>query len=348
MSALAPTLQAFFTDRLVRQRHASPETVAAYRDGLRLLVGFASQVARKAPSQLDIADLDATVIASFLDHLEHQRRNSVRTRNARLAAIHSLYRYAALRHPEHAELIQRVLAIPSKRCDRALISFLTRQEVATLIATPDRSTWTGRRDHALLQLAIQTGLRASELLRLTRGDLHLGTGPHVGCRGKGRKNRITPLIASTVATLRTWLAERGGTPTDPLFPTRRGRALSRDAFGTPARKLRRHRYARMPVIANQTDLGPRPPAHCRHAVTAGRRRYLRNRALARPRERRDDANLPPRRLASQRTSPCAHAPANNKAWPLPALRLPAGLPGGPVIMPIFSAPSELGTGPVSA
>ena len=166
MSALAPTLQAFFTDRLVRQRHVSPETVAAYRDGLRLLVGFASQVAHKAPSRLDIADLDATLIASFLDHLERDRQNSVRTRNARLAAIHSLYRYAALRHPEHAELIQRVLAIPPKRCDRALISFLTRQEVATLIATPDRSTWTGRRDHALLQLATQTGLRASELLRL--------------------------------------------------------------------------------------------------------------------------------------------------------------------------------------
>lgn len=243
MSALAPTLQAFFTDRLVRQRHVSPETVAAYRDGLRLLVGFASQVARKAPSQLDIADLDATVIASFLDHLEHERRNSVRTRNARLAAIHSLYRYAALRHPEHAELIRRVLAIPSKRCDRALISFLTRQEVARLIATPDRSTWTGRRDHALLQLAIQTGLRASELLRLTRGDLHLGTGPHVSCRGKGRKNRITPLLASTVATLRTWLAERGGTPTDPLFPTRRGRALSRDAL--------EHRLAHYVAIATR-------------------------------------------------------------------------------------------------
>ena len=133
------------------------------------------------------------------------------------------------RHAEHAELIQRVLAIPPKRCDRALISFLTRPEVAALLASPDRSTWTGRRDHALLQLAVQTGLRASEPLRLTCSDLHLGTGPYVSCRGKGRKNRITPLIASTVATLRTWLAERGGGPTDPLFPTRRGRALSRDA-----------------------------------------------------------------------------------------------------------------------
>src|SRR5579872_3819348 len=164
MSALAPTLQAFFTDRLARQRHASPETVAAYRDALRLLVCFASQHVHKPPSELSIADLDATLVASFLDHLEHERRNSVRTRNARLAAVHSLYRYAALRHPEHAELIQRVLAIPPKRFDRALISFLTRQEVAALLASPDRSTWAGRRDYALLVLAIQTGLRASELI----------------------------------------------------------------------------------------------------------------------------------------------------------------------------------------
>jgi len=229
MSALAPTLQAFFTDRLARQRHASPETVAAYRDALRLLVCFASQHVHKPPSELSIADLDATLVASFLDHLEHERRNSVRTRNARLAAVHSLYRYAALRHPEHAELIQRVLAIPPKRFDRALISFLTRQEVAALLASPDRSTWAGRRDYALLVLAIQTGLRASELIGLTCGDLHLGSGPHVSCRGKGRKNRITPLIAGTVATLRVWIAERAGGPTEPLFPTHRGRALSRDA-----------------------------------------------------------------------------------------------------------------------
>ena len=229
MTALAPTLQAFFTDRLARQRHASPETVAAYRDALRLLVCFASHQVHKLPSQLGIDDLDASLIASFLDHLERERGNSVRTRNARLAAVHSLFRYAALRHPEHAELIQRVLAIPPKRFDRALISFLSRQEVAALLAGPDRSSWTGRRDYALFLLAVQTGMRASELIGLTCGDLHLGHGPHVSCRGKGRKDRITPLIAGTVATLRVWLAERRGSPTDPLFPTRRGRALSRDA-----------------------------------------------------------------------------------------------------------------------
>jgi integrase/recombinase XerD len=244
MSALAPTLQAFFTDRLARQRHASPETVAAYRDALRLLVCFAAQQAHKPPSQLDIADLDASLITSFLDHLEHERANSVRTRNARLAAIHSLFRYAALRHPEHAEIIQRVLAIPPKRFDRALISFLTRPEVEALLASPDRSTWTGRRDHALLLLAIQTGFRASELIGLTCGDVHLGSGAHVSCRGKGRKDRITPLIANTVAALRVWLAERAGAAADPLFPTHRGRALSRDAV--------EHRLAKYVPLAAQT------------------------------------------------------------------------------------------------
>jgi site-specific recombinase XerD len=230
MSALAPTLQAFFTERLARQRHASPETVATYRDAMRLLVGFASQRVRKQPSQLDIADLDAALIGGFLDHLERERGNSVRTRNARLAAVHSLFRYAALRHPEHAELIQRVLAIPPKRFDRALVSFLTRPEVDALLVSPDRITWTGRRDHALLLLAIQTGLRASELIGLTCGDVHLGSGSHVSCHGKGRKDRITPLVAGTAATLRVWLAERAGQPADPLFPTRQGRPLSRDAI----------------------------------------------------------------------------------------------------------------------
>jgi site-specific recombinase XerD len=179
---------------------------------------------------LDIGDLDAPLITAFLDSLEQQRRNTVRTRNARLAAVHSLFRYAALRHPEHAAVIQRVLAIPPKRFDRALVNFLTRSEVDALLASPDRSTRTGRRDHALLLLAIQTGLRASELTRLTCGDIHLGSGPHVSCHGKGRKDRITPLLTGTVTTLKNWLAERAGGPSDPLFATRRGRTLTRDAI----------------------------------------------------------------------------------------------------------------------
>ena len=230
MSALAPTLQAFFTERLIRQRQVSPHPVAAYRDTLRLLLGYAAQHAGVSPSRLDIADLDAPLISGFLDHLEHERGNSARTRNARLAAIHSLFRFAALQHPEHAQSISRVLAIPAKRCDQALITHLTDDEVDALLAACDRTTWTGRRDHTLLLLAAQTGLRISELTGLTRRDVHLGFGAHVACHGKGRKDRITPLTTTTVAALRTWLTERSGEPADPVFATRRGHTLSRDAI----------------------------------------------------------------------------------------------------------------------
>jgi site-specific recombinase XerD len=237
MSALAPTLQAFFTDRLIGQRHASPNTIAAYRDTLRLLLDFASKQLHREPCQLDIGDLDASLIAAFLTHLETNRGNSVKTRNARLAAIHSLYRYTALRHPEHAEDIQRVLAIPPKRSDRALVTFLNRSEIDALLAAPDRSTWTGRRDHALLLTAIQTGLRASELTGLNCGDVHLAAGAHVSCQGKGRKQRITPLTAVTIAVLRVWLAERAGKADEPVFPTARGKRLSRDGL---ERRLAKH------------------------------------------------------------------------------------------------------------
>ena len=230
MSALGPTLQAFFTDRLLRQRNASPHTVAAYRDAWRMLLVFAQEQTGTPAYKLDLAELDAQLISSFLEHLEVERGNSVRTRNARLAAIHSLFRFAALRHPEHAALVQRVLAIPPKRFDRALVTHLTEEEIDALLCGPDRSTWTGRRDHALLLLAVQTGLRASELIGLSLGDVHLGSGAHVSCRGKGRKQRITPLTSGTVATVRVWVAERGGAAADPLFPTRRGGRLSRDAL----------------------------------------------------------------------------------------------------------------------
>lgn len=229
MSAFAPTLQAFFSDRLVRQRQASPQTIAAYRDTLRLLVCFAAERTGRAPSRLDLGELDAPLVGAFLDHLERVRGNGVRTRNARLAAIHSLFRYAALRHPEHAESIARVLAIPPKRFARNLVTYLAEPEIDALLAAPDRTSWTGRRDHALLLVAIQTGLRVSELIGLRCADVRLGTAAHVACRGKGRKERITPLTRTTVAVLRVWLAERAGAPDEPLFPTCTGRPLSRDA-----------------------------------------------------------------------------------------------------------------------
>jgi len=230
MTALAPTLQAFFTDRLTRQRNASPHTIAGYRDTWRMLLTFTAARTGTPPSMLDLEDLDAALVAAFLDHLENDRRNSIRTRNTRLAAIHSLFRYAALIHPEHAQSISRVLAIPPKRFDRALVSYLTDDEVAAVLAACDQATWTGRRDHAMLLLAVQTGLRISELIGLSPADLHLGTGAHVVCHGKGRKERTTPLTTSTRAVLRDWLAENLTDPNGPLFPSRHGRALSRDAI----------------------------------------------------------------------------------------------------------------------
>ena len=249
MSALATTLQAFFSDRLLRQRQVSSNTIAAYRDTLRLLLVFASERHRKTPGKLDFDDLDAPLIGAFLDYLEQDRKNGVRTRNARLAAIRSLFRYAALRHPDHAATIERVLAIPPKRFERRLVTFLTEAEIDALLAAPDRTTWTGRRDTALISLAVQTGLRASELNGLSCADVHLGSGAHVSCNGKGRKQRITPLTSGTVAILRAWLAERAGLPADPLFPTRTGRALSRDALERRLAKYTADATADCPSLA---------------------------------------------------------------------------------------------------
>lgn len=229
MSALAPVMEGFFTERLIGQRQASPHTIASYRDTFRLLLGFAQQRTGKTPSRLALEDLDAVLVGAFLDHLQRERHNSVRTRNNRLAAIHSLFAYAALGHPEHAALIQRVLAIPAKRMDRQLVSFLTNDEINALLGAPDRRTWVGRRDHALLLAAIHTGLRVSELSSLTCGDVELGNGAHLRCHGKGRKERITPLTTEVCAVLRVWLAERQGERDDVVFPSRRGGALSSDA-----------------------------------------------------------------------------------------------------------------------
>jgi integrase/recombinase XerD len=237
VTSLAPTLQKFFTDRLATQRAASPHTIAAYRDTFRLLLDHVHHTTSIPPARLDLTDLDATVIAGFLAHLETDRHNSVRTRNTRLAAIRSFYSYAAYEHPEHAALIQRVLAIPAKRHDKAIVTWLTDPEITALTAAIDTTTWLGRRDHALINTAIQTGLRVSELTTLTINRVHLDTGPHVTCLGKGRKHRATPLTTSTVTTLRTWIHERKGQPDNPVFPTRQGQPLSRD---TVAKLLHKH------------------------------------------------------------------------------------------------------------
>jgi site-specific recombinase XerD len=252
MSSLAPLLEGFFTERLIRQRQVSPNTVLAYRDTFRLLLGFVHAQTGKLPCQLDLHDLDAAKIGAFLDHLEHSRSNAVATRNARLAAVHSFFRYAALRAPDQAALIQRVLAIPNKRSDRVLVSFLTRPEVDALLASPNRATWVGRRDHALLLVAVQTGLRVSELTGLRCQDVELGGGAHLRCSGKGRKERCTPLTIQTIAVLRVWLQERRGEPGDPLFSTSRGRQLSSDAVALLVAKYAKVAQQRCPTLKNKT------------------------------------------------------------------------------------------------
>jgi integrase/recombinase XerD len=229
VTLVASLLEVFFTERLQHHRNASPNTIAAYRDTFRLLLAFVQQRLRKPPSALLLAELDAALIGAFLLHLEKQRRNSIRTRNARLAAIHSFFRYVALQEPALSATCQRVLAIPTKKAERKLITSLTRPEQEALLVAPDRTTWLGRRDHAIIMLLLQTGLRVSELRDLRCEDVVLTRGAHVRCRGKGRKERITPLTRETVSVIKAWLAERDGLPAEPAFPSRRGTVLSRDA-----------------------------------------------------------------------------------------------------------------------
>lgn len=226
---LASLVQCFFTERLIRQQRASPHTVASYRDTFRLLLRFAQDRLGKAPATLALDDLDAAFVSAFLDHVEQHRRNSPRTRNVRLAAIHAFCRYVAISEPAHLDRCRRMLAIPVKRHERRPIAYLTGAEIDAVIAAPDVATWLGRRDRALLLLAIQTGLRVSELTHLRCGDIVLGTGAHLRCEGKGRKERCTPLQREMVGLITAWVRERNAQASDPLFPTALGTALSRDA-----------------------------------------------------------------------------------------------------------------------
>ena len=250
MTALAPLLQAFFSDRLLRQRRASAHTVTAYRDTFRLLLGFAQQRGGRPPADLRVADLDVSLIVDFLQHLETARHNTVRTRNARLAAIRSFFRFAALHLPDHLHQIQRILAIPQKKSDRRLVGFLTRQEIEALLAMPDRTTWMGRRDVTLLVVALHTGLRVSELIGLRAADVVLTAGAHVRCIGTGRKERCTPLTGA-VGTVRDWLRERQPAPGDSLFPSRRGGPLSRDAVERLVDKYGRGARATCPSLRDK-------------------------------------------------------------------------------------------------
>jgi site-specific recombinase XerD len=228
MSALAPILEGYFTEHLARRR-ASAHTVSSYRDSFRLLLSYARDQIGKAPVALDLADLDAGLIGGFLDHLEQDRKASVRTRNLRLTAIRSLYTYASYRCPEDAQVIQRVLAIHGKARETTVVSFLTSVEVAALLGAPDRSSPLGRRDHVLLVVAVETGLRVSELTGLTFADVTFGRGAHVHTRGKGRRERITPLLPATATLLTAWQRQRRAAAEEPVFASRAGTPLSADA-----------------------------------------------------------------------------------------------------------------------
>jgi integrase/recombinase XerD len=259
---LPSLLQSFFTDRLLRQRQASPRTIEGYRDCFRLLLHFAKERLGRMPSKLHVEDLDAPFIGLFLDHLESGRKNSARTRNARLGAIHSFFQYVALEEPAHALHCQRVLAVPNKRHERRPIEFLNREEIEALLAVPNPSTWWGRRDRTLLLVAVQTGLRVSELIGLNCEDVVLGTGAHVRCLGKGRKQRCTPLRPETTKMLDAWLRERHGLPDNPVFPSIRDGRLSRDAIERLITK-----YTHLAAQACPSLKGKRVSPHvCRHTA----------------------------------------------------------------------------------
>lgn len=225
-TSLAVLLERFFTQRLMQQRQASPHTIRSYRDTFRQFLKFVQPRLRKQPSRLNFEEIDAPLVVAFLEHLEKHQGVSVRSRNLRLTAIHSFFRYAAFEAPACSAQIQRVLAIPSKRYTRTLVQFLTRPEVDALLAAPDPSTWSGRRDHAFVLMAVQTGLRVSEMTGLKREDLILGAGGHVRVIGKGRKERCTPLAKSTRTVLKAWLREPRRGDDNVLFPSAKGERLS--------------------------------------------------------------------------------------------------------------------------
>jgi integrase/recombinase XerD len=229
-SSFPALLQQFFTDRLITQQGASPHTVAGYRDTFRLLLQFAQGRLGRVPSALRLEELNAEFLEEFLEHLELERGNRPRTRNHRLSALHAFFRYVSLAEPAFSMQCQRILAIPAKRFERGPVEFLTEEEATALVAAPDAQTWIGRRDRALLLVAVQTGLRNSELTALRCQDVELRVGAHIRCFGKGRKMRCTPLRPDVVSVLRAWLAERGGGAADPVFPSSRGGHLSADAF----------------------------------------------------------------------------------------------------------------------
>ena len=261
-ATLATLLQAFFLERLMAQRNASPQTVAAYRDSFRLLLEFAHQHVGKAPERLALSDVDAPLILAFLDHLERDRHNTIRSRNARFAAIRSFMHFAAFKDPTALPSIQRVLAIPMKRFDKPLLGFLSKGEIQAILDAPPTDRWTGQRDRIMFATLYNTGARVSELTGLRVADVVLDGSACVHLHGKGRKNRSVPLWRTTTTQLRQWLPRIDSRPDRPLFPSAAGGRLTRPAVTARLRLAAQRAAAQCPSLANR-----RVAPHCvRHST----------------------------------------------------------------------------------
>ena len=341
MTALAPTLQSWFTDHLIGQRGASPNTVAAYRDCMRLLLGYAYERHGVRPAQLDLAHLDDQTIVGFLGMLEQKRHTSAATRNARLAAIHSLFGYAAFRHPEHAEQIARVLAIPTKAAARTGVTYLDDAEVDAVLAAPDRRTWSGQRDHAWLLVMITTGIRVGELVGLRRLDLSTSRPAHIAVTGKGRRHRIMPLDTTTASVLAAWTRADPAPADDPVFAARGRRSpMSVDAVAQRVSLHTANAVAQAPSLKAKTVTPSHAEAHLRHADAGQRHRHHHHRPLARPCLPGRHPPLPSRRPRPQTASPRTDHPAAHQDRPLYPTRQDPGLPRSPVVMPNSARPDQ--------
>ena len=317
-TGLAPLLERFFTQRLMQQRQASPHTITSYRDTFRQFLIFAQQRLARVPSRLTFEQIDAPLIIAFLDELETRRGLSVRSRNLRLTAIHSFFRYAAFELPTHAAQIQRVLAIPSKRFTRKLVSFLSRPEIDALLAAPDRKTWSGRRDHAFILTAVQTGLRLSEMTGLKREDFVSGSGAHLRVVGKGRKERCTPLARTDPCRSERLAARAAARRQRHALSQRQRRTTDRPSGSVPVEQAPRHSLNEMPLV--ETSAGDCPPLapHRGHGPSSGRRRSRGDRLVARTRIGRDHADLSRGDAGNERTCSRQDNTPNRQAKPLPA------------------------------
>ena len=330
---LPPHIQTFFVERLINQLGASPNTVASYRDTFRLLLAFASNETGRRPTDLRVEDIDAELVGRFLDHLESGRQNSARSRNNRLTAVRSFFSHVSRCEPALLDHCRQVLALPSKRFDQRMIEYLSETETDALVAAPDIATRQGRRDRALLLLMVKTGLRVSELTGLDCGDIELATGAHVRLRGKGCRQRSTPLSEDSVTVLQAWVKERRGDDHQPLFPSNRNRRLSRDTVAWIVRKHVTRASQSCPSLKGQAHQPTLPEAHRRNEPAPSSRAENRDSALARPPLRRVNHEIP---ACGPEDKGAGHGKDKADRCATGALSANGtadGLPGEPVTMP---------------